>query len=104
MKYANRDPATLEPHYSAHVAAMTEEGLHEKSAIAAELAFRDAEIVRLRKGPEFPHCTCGANAVCAGAFGQMPTHRPDCALSKLPMGGAGGTFTIGGEKDPGSGT
>jgi hypothetical protein len=39
---------TLEPHYSRHVAAMTAEGLHSKSDIAAELAFRDKEIARLR--------------------------------------------------------
>jgi len=47
-RYANRDPAALEPYYSWHVQAMTEEGLHAKSAIAAELAFRDAEITALR--------------------------------------------------------
>jgi hypothetical protein len=40
---------TLEPYYSRHVAAMTEEGLHSKSDIAAELAFRDKEMERLRK-------------------------------------------------------
>jgi len=47
-RYDNRDPAALEPYYSWHVQAMTEEGLHAKSAIAAELAFRDAEITALR--------------------------------------------------------
>lgn len=46
--YAPRDPVTLEPHYSAHVAAMTSEGLHAKSLIAAELAWRDQEIARLQ--------------------------------------------------------
>lgn len=39
----------LEPHYSRHVSAMTSEGLHAKSDIAAELAFRDLEIDRLTK-------------------------------------------------------
>jgi len=34
----------LEPHYSRHVSAMTSEGLDRKSDIAAELAWRDAEI------------------------------------------------------------
>jgi hypothetical protein len=38
----------LEPHYSAHVEAMTTEDLRFKSDIAAELAFRDAEIERLK--------------------------------------------------------
>lgn len=41
-------PWSLEPHYSAHVSAMTSEGLHSKSDIASELAFRDKEIARLR--------------------------------------------------------
>lgn len=35
-------------HYDKHVSAMTGEQLHSKSDIAAELAFRDAEIERLR--------------------------------------------------------
>jgi len=45
--YAERDPLSLEPHYSAHVSAMTSEGLHAKSAIAAELAYRDSYIEEL---------------------------------------------------------
>jgi len=45
--YAARDPQALEPHYSAHVSAMTEEGLHAKADIAAELAFRDKDIALL---------------------------------------------------------
>lgn len=44
----NRRPWLLGPHYSRHLAAMTAEGLHDKSHIAAELAFRDQEIERLR--------------------------------------------------------
>jgi hypothetical protein len=46
--YAIRDTERLGEHYTRHVAAMTTEGLHAKSAIAAELAYRDAEIERLR--------------------------------------------------------
>ncbi|MCP4700501.1 MAG: hypothetical protein GY862_27165 [Gammaproteobacteria bacterium] len=34
--------------YAKHVSAMTSEGLHSKSDIAGELAYRDAEIERLR--------------------------------------------------------
>jgi ethanolamine utilization protein EutP (predicted NTPase) len=45
--YAARVAQSLEPYYSAHVAAMTTEGLYSKSDIAAELAFRDAKIERL---------------------------------------------------------
>lgn len=47
--YTRRDPMSLEPHYSAHVSAMTTEGLHAKSAIAAELAFRDALVLAERE-------------------------------------------------------
>lgn len=35
--------------YIDHVSAMTTEGLHSKSAIAAELAFRDEEINKLKR-------------------------------------------------------
>jgi hypothetical protein len=45
--YADRTPWELEPYYCAHVSAMTSEGLHAKSAIAAELAFRDKRIAEL---------------------------------------------------------
>ena len=44
----NRRPWNLEPYYSAHVSAMTSEGLHSKADIAAELAFRDKELAALR--------------------------------------------------------
>jgi len=45
--YADRDPSKLEPWYSQHVNAMTAEGLHSKSDIAAELAHRDRQIREL---------------------------------------------------------
>lgn len=53
--YAERDIQELDRrgkfsvgnYYSRHVSAMTSEGLHSKSDIAAELAYRDAEIDRL---------------------------------------------------------
>jgi hypothetical protein len=47
-EYAERDPRDLGEHYIKHVSAMTGEGLHSKAAIAAELAYRDSEIERLR--------------------------------------------------------
>lgn len=48
--YAERDIMSDEigPHYAAHISAMTAEGLHKKSDIAAELTYRDAEIEKLR--------------------------------------------------------
>lgn len=46
--YPEQDHILLGEHYLRHVDAMTREGLHAKSAIAAQLAWRDAEIERLR--------------------------------------------------------
>jgi hypothetical protein len=46
-QYAKRRPMDLEPYYHRHVAAMTEEELHHKADIAAELAFRDKRIGEL---------------------------------------------------------
>ena len=51
-QYAQRDTEALgiDEFYYTHVEAMTSEGLHSKSAIAAELAVRDARIAELEKG------------------------------------------------------
>ena len=46
--YTDRDIEAQGGYYTRHVSAMTAERLHEKSDIAAELAHRDIEIVRLR--------------------------------------------------------
>lgn len=49
-RYADRDIMQLDRdgnHYCNHVLAMTAEGLHSKSDIAAELAFRDAAVDRV---------------------------------------------------------
>lgn len=43
----NRDAQALGQTYCDHVMAMTAEGLHEKSDIAAELAWRDEQIKAL---------------------------------------------------------
>lgn len=51
-QYAQRDIVQLDEdgdHCIRHVSAMTAEGLHAKSDIAAELAWRDREIARLRE-------------------------------------------------------
>ena len=47
--YAERRPMELEPHYSAHMLAMTVEDLRGKSEIAEELAFRDKSITKLER-------------------------------------------------------
>lgn len=48
-EYYRRQLEKLEPHYSKHVSAMTGEKLHSKSDIAAELAWRDQKIERLKR-------------------------------------------------------
>ena len=48
--YAERDPEALDEageFYCRHVWSMTREGLHSKSAIAAELGYRDMQIAAL---------------------------------------------------------
>lgn len=50
-QYADRDIMDLDSrggYYCRHISAMTSEGLHSKSDIAAELAYRDFEIDKLR--------------------------------------------------------
>lgn len=64
-QYAERDIVRLGEFYTRHVHAMTAEGLHAKSAIAAELAWRDAEIARLRGVIQ--------GVVVARAFGESPS-------------------------------
>ena len=48
-QYAKRNPESQGEHYIKHVLAMTAEGLHQKSAIAAELAHRDILINSLKE-------------------------------------------------------
>lgn len=47
-RYGGRHKMALGQLYMDHVMAMTAEGLHSKSDIAAELAWRDSEIARLQ--------------------------------------------------------
>lgn len=47
--YAERDVIDQMQHYVNHVEAMTAEGLHSKSDIAAELAHRDIQIEELQR-------------------------------------------------------
>lgn len=47
--YKQRDLESLGKHYGKHVQAMMVEGLHSKSAIAAELAYRDVKIELMTK-------------------------------------------------------
>lgn len=46
-QYTQRDVEELGEYYLRHVQAMTSERLYEKCEIAAELAYRDAEIAGL---------------------------------------------------------
>ena len=47
--YKRRDHEAMGDHYFRHIEAMTSESLNSKSAIAGELAFRDARIAELAK-------------------------------------------------------
>lgn len=47
--YAKRDIIGQGEFYTRHVMAMTAEGLHDKSSIAAELAHRDQRIAELER-------------------------------------------------------
>jgi hypothetical protein len=62
-EYSERDASKLEPYYSRHVAALTDENLLEKSDIAAELGFRDAEIARLRAAAPADEATALARQI-----------------------------------------
>lgn len=46
--YSKRDTLKLS-NFTKHMEAMTKESLYSKSDIAAELAYRDEEIVKLKK-------------------------------------------------------
>jgi len=46
-EYAERSPRELGEYYTTHIMAMTAEELHDKSSIAAELAYRDKYIAEL---------------------------------------------------------
>ncbi len=50
--YAERDAMEMDKagnHYCRHISAMTAEGLHSKSDIAAELGWRDLQIAQLQE-------------------------------------------------------
>lgn len=55
-------PWDLEPHYSRHVGGMTEFDLHEKSDIAAQLAWRDQRIAELESQLQEAEMCCGHGA------------------------------------------
>ena len=58
-QYADRDVMELDKlgnYYCRHVSAMTKEGLHEKSDIAAELAHRDAQIEQMQQVVKAARC------------------------------------------------
>lgn len=84
---------TLEPYYSQHVAAMTEipgkqEGLHSKSDIAEQLAWRDQKIARLQDeigrlaymSPEQSKLEALTQAA-VGALGFLPRNDPGARMA-----------------------
>ena len=63
--YAKRDVVAQGAHYLRHIRAMTAEGLHSKSDIAAELAHRDILIEELASSRHVVVCPCCNGARCA---------------------------------------
>lgn len=69
--YDERDAMALDiagNYYSTHVSAMTREGLHSKSDIAAELGFRDSRIETLETLCAEAYQVIGYLALEAGVF------------------------------------
>lgn len=77
--YARRDTEALGELYLRHVAAMTAEGLYDKGAIAAELAWRDAEIARLKSA------SVAVNTWGVNLFEAMGKFMADAAESNGPL-------------------
>jgi hypothetical protein len=80
--YAQRNPRTLEPHLSRHMEAMTSEGLHDKGNIASELAWRDAEIERLRNTP-CPNVITSAEGTSYCALAEATIKERDTKIEQL---------------------
>lgn len=78
-QYAERDIMDLDisgNHYSRHISAMTREGLHSKSDIAAELAWRDARIAEL----ESIRAAAEKLVRCKGRYNSEQNYRAMAAL------------------------
>ena len=76
-QYAERDASALDEaggYYIRHVSAMTKEGLHSKSDIAAELGFRDMRIDQLnhRINQLLTECNVTGVAIERAISGQLP--------------------------------
>jgi hypothetical protein len=68
-QYASRDAIGQGDHYLRHLLAMTAEGLHSKSDIAAELAHRDIQIDALAAQGEAAKARDTAVAIVDGILG-----------------------------------
>lgn len=83
-QYAERDIMALDEqggHYWRHVNAMTAEGLHSKSDIAAELAWRDTRIAELERiAAQFKAAALKAST---NGYGQDEVHHDDSWIDEL---------------------
>lgn len=93
-EYADRDVIQLDRdggYYCRHVSAMTAEGLHSKADIAAELAWRDREIARLKANHPQPVTPAGGECDACGGSGYTvrPSGSTACwkCSDKAPAGG-----------------
>lgn len=75
--YADRDSISQGEVYVRHVQAMTAEGLHAKSDIAAELAHRDIEIERLVADVVTLHGICNEQAI------ENESLRAECGVRQI---------------------
>jgi len=86
--YARRDPVALMKPLMRHLAAMTEEGLHEKGDIALELAWRDAQIEqladRLKQIEEWARWKC-RGGTCGVSRAERGAHRNGCPVVELGL-------------------
>ena len=78
--YAERDIVEQGDYYSRHTSAMTGEGLHSKSDIAAELAHRDIEIDHLQSEVERLRGRCADLESALMPFAAEAEYVPDYAV------------------------
>ena len=77
--YAQRDAEGLGEHYLRHIQAMTAEGLHDKSDIAAELAFRDWQLEHSQPRISTPCPTCCRATLFVSDSGWLTCSAIECA-------------------------
>lgn len=86
-RYADRDVVALGQLYVDHVGAMTSEGLHSKSDIAAELAWRDLRIHDLAKRLEEVTDVADALGDSVSRLSAKVSHREELLATAYQLAG-----------------